>query len=261
VIVPHRLVSLLEDRPKILRSWRAAYLAVALCVPFFVAPSPAHAQSLEEVDLELVLMVDASGSVDAQEYALQRVGYFQAFRDPRVVDAIRSGYLRKIAVAYIEWTGPFLQVPIADWTVLSEADSVEAFAARLQSAPRILYGGGTSVGGAIQYGADSIDANRFTAQRKVIDVSGDGSNTSGPLARSARDRAVARGFTINGLPILTDEPSLDRYFQDEVIGGPGAFMIPAKTFEDFAKAIRTKLIREIAGVDDETDVQTAQRRH
>jgi hypothetical protein len=124
----------------------------------------------------------------------------------------------------------------------------------------VLYGGGTSVGGAIQYGADAIDANRFAAQRKVIDVSGDGANTSGPPAKASRDRAVARGFTINGLPILTDEPYLDRYYRDEVIGGPGAFMIPAKTFEDFARAIRTKLIREIAGVEDEGDVSVAEQR-
>ena len=224
------------------------------------SPSSLPASSLEEVDLELVLMVDASGSVDQQEYALQRIGYFQAFRDPRVIDAIRSGYQRKIAVAYIEWTGPFLQAAIADWTVLSDADSIEAFAARLQKAPRILYGGGTAVGGAIQYGAESIDANRFTSTRKVIDVSGDGSNTSGPVASVVRDRVVARGFTINGLPILTDEPYLDRFYQDEVIGGPGAFMIPASNFEDFAKAIRTKLIREIAGVEDERDVQVVERR-
>jgi hypothetical protein len=243
---------------------RAARLGLAL-VALIVSPVVgARAQSpsspLEEVDLELVLMTDASGSVDMREYALQRVGYFQAFRDPRVVDAIRSGYHRKIAVAYIEWTGPFLQVPIADWTVLSDAESIEAFAAKLQAAPRILFGGGTSVGAAIQYGADSIDANRFTAQRKVIDVSGDGANTSGPLARTSRDRVVARGFTINGLPILTDEPFLDRYYQDEVVGGPGAFMIPASNFEDFARAIRTKLIREIAGMEDGGDVRVVEGR-
>jgi hypothetical protein len=235
----------------------SAFAAVAL---MFVLAVPLQAQSPEEVDLELVLMVDASGSVDQQEYRLQRGGYIQAFRDPRVIDAIGSGYRRKIAVAYIEWTGPFLQAAIADWTVLSDAASIEAFAQRLQAAPRVLYGGGTSVGGAIQYGADAIDANRFAAQRKVIDVSGDGANTSGPPAKTARDRAVARGFTINGLPILTDEPALDRYYRDEVIGGPGAFMIPAKTFEDFARAIRTKLIREIAGGESGKDARMAEGR-
>jgi hypothetical protein len=234
----------------------SAFAAVAL---LFVLAVPLQAQSPEEVDLELVLMVDASGSVDQQEYRLQRGGYIQAFRDPRVIDAIGSGYRRKIAVAYIEWTGPSLQAAIADWTVLSDAGSIEAFAQRLQAAPRVLFGGGTSVSGAIQYGAESIDANRFAAQRKVIDVSGDGANTSGPPAKTARDRAVARGFTINGLPILTDEPALDRYYRDEVIGGPGAFMIPAKSFEDFAKAIRTKLIREIAGGGSGKDARMAEK--
>jgi len=232
---------------------RIAFIAAAFFALLFTgwASVPARAQQgeagLEEVDLELVLMVDASGSVDAQEYRLQRVGYIQAFRDPRVLNAIRSGYLRKIAVALVEWTGPFRQTAIADWTVLSDDDSIAAFAARLQESPRVLYGGGTAVGAAIQYGTETIDANRFTAQRRVIDVSGDGSATSGPPARLERDRAVAKGFVVNGLPILTDEPNLDRYYQDEVIGGPGAFMIVAKDFEDFAKAIETKLIREIAG--------------
>ena len=248
-----------RTRPLVLvASIFAAVLLVSLPLAAEDAPPPGPK---EEVDLQLILMVDASGSVDAEEYALQRVGYIQAFRDPRVIDAIRSGYTRKIAVAYFEWTGPFLQAPVAEWTVLSDEDSVRAFTAKLQSTPRILYGGGTSVGAAILYGADSIDANRFTATRKVIDVSGDGSNTSGPLPNVTRDRVVARGFTVNGLPILTDEPYLDRYYQDNVVGGPGSFMIPAKDFEDFAKAIRTKLIREIAGRDDANDpVQTVARR-
>jgi hypothetical protein len=234
--------------------------ALALLVAAFLSADALAQQALEEVDLELVLMVDASGSVDAQEYRLQRVGYIQAFLDRQVMDAIQSGYHRKIAVALFEWTGPFLQVPIADWSVLSDEDSVKAFAKTLQSTPRILYGGGTAVGAAIRYGADSIDTNRFTAARKVIDVSGDGATTSGPLARIARDDAVRRGFTVNGLPILTDEPYLDRYYNDEVIGGPGAFMIAAKNFEDFAKAIRTKLIREIAGVENDRGVRTAEGR-
>lgn len=231
-------------------------LAFVLFAPFDLAAQ----QSLEDVDLELVLMVDASGSVDAEEYRLQRVGYIQAFLDRQVIDAIQSGYHRKVAVALFEWTGPFLQVPIADWSVLSDEESVKAFAATLQKTPRILYGGGTAVGAAIRYGADAVDNNRFTATRKVIDVSGDGANTSGPLARISRDEAVRRGFTINGLPILTDEPYLDRYYNDEVIGGPGAFMIAAKDFEDFAKAIRAKLIREIAGVAGEERVRTAEGR-
>ena len=207
----------------------------------------APARADEEVDVELVLMVDASGSVDEREYALQRGGYVQAFRDPRVIGAIRSGYRGKIAVAYIEWTGPFLQAAIADWTELSDEASVLAFAARLEFEPRELYSGGTAVGHAILYGAQAIEANRFASRRRVIDVSGDGSTNRGIAAYLARDQVVVRGFTVNGLPILTDEGFLDRYYETNVIGGPGAFMIPAKGFEDFATAIRAKLIREISG--------------
>ena len=235
------------------------FLRILVIIATIVPATHARAQALEEVDLELALMVDASGSVDATEYRLQRMGYVLAFRDPRVIDAVRSGYHRKVAVALIEWTGPFLHVPIADWTVLSDEQSVLAFAAKLERSPRMLYGGGTAVGAAIAYGTDSADNNRYTAPRKVIDVSGDGANTSGPLARAMRDRAVARGFTINGLPILTDEPHLERYYADEVIGGPGAFLVAATGFDDFARAVRTKLIREIAGVEREEDVQTAER--
>ena len=233
------------------------FLGVVVLLVSVVLAGPLRAA--EEVDLELVLMADASGSVDAQEYALQRFGYAQAFRDPRVIDAIRGGYRGKIAIAFIEWTGPVLQVPIVDWIALGDAEQIEAFAKKLETLPRVLYGGGTSVGPAIMYGADSIDENRFTSQRRVIDVSGDGSNSSGLPPSLARDRVVARGFTVNGLPILTDEPNLGRYYEANVIGGPGAFMIPANDFVDFAKAVRTKLIREIAGVENERDLETAAR--
>lgn len=220
-------------------------------------------RAAEEVDLTLALMVDASGSVDSREYQLQRVGYIQAFRDPRVIDAVRSGYFRKVAVTMVEWTGPALQASIAEWTVLSDAESVEAFAKRLETEPRFLYGGGTSVGAAILFGAQVTDESGYKALRRVIDVSGDGSNNRGISAALARDRVVAQGFVVNGLPILTDEPHLDRYYESEVIGGPGAFVIAAKSFEDFARAIRAKLIREIAGRPtqdiDERDMETAER--
>lgn len=230
-------------------------LARIFVAVFFLGLS-APARAVEEVDLELALMADASGSVDGREYALQRFGYAEAFRDPRVIDAIRGGYRGKIAIAFIEWTGPALQVPIVDWTVLGDAASIEAFAEKLETLPRILYGGGTSIGPAILHGADAIDRNDFTSQRRVIDVSGDGSNSSGVPPALARDRVVARGFVVNGLPILTDEPNLDRYFESNVIGGPGSFMIAAENFAAFAQAIRAKLIREIAGVG---KVETARR--
>ncbi len=203
-------------------------------------------------------MVDASGSIDEREYELQRLGYARAFRNPRVVRAIGNGPIGRIAVAYVEWTGPFLQAPIVDWTVLSDPVSVEIFAQKLETEPRRLFSGGTAVGSAILYGADAIDSNAFDGARKVIDVSGDGPTNRGIPAALARDQAVARAITVNGLPILSDYRSLDVYYLDNVIGGPGAFSIPARDFADFNSAILTKLIREIAGVDDPAATQAAE---
>ncbi len=222
-----------------------------------IAGGSARAQ--EKFDLELVLLADASGSIDDDEFLLQRLGVAQAFRNPRVASAVGSGPLGKIAVIYVEWTGPFLQTRITDWTVLSSPASVEAFAARLEKAPRELFSGGTAVGHAILYGVKALDENAFIGTRRVIDISGDGPNNRGLPASFARDQAVAAGITVNGLPILNNWPGLDIYFLDNVIGGPGAFSIPARGFKDFNTAILTKLIREIA--DNETrPVQAASGR-
>ena len=221
-----------------------AILGVAL----WASAPPAAAAKQQEVDLELILGVDVSGSIDDDEFILQRLGYAKAFRNPRVASAIRNGRLRKISVSYVEWTGPFLQVPIIDWTVLHDKASIEAFATRLEIGPRELYTGGTAVGNAILYGAQSIESNNFAGKRRVIDISGDGPTNRGFPAALARDQAVAQGYTINGLPVLGNYPGLDIFFLDNVIGGPGAFSIPARTFKDFNSAILSKLIREIAAV-------------
>jgi hypothetical protein len=208
------------------------------------------AAAQQKVDLELILMVDGSGSVDENEFLLQRLGYAQALRNPRVLSAIRNGPLGRIALAYVEWSGPELKVPIVDWTVIYDRASIEAFAKKLEDTPRQLYGGGTAVGDAILYGARAIQTNPFEGTRKVVDLSGDGPDRNGLPAVFGRDRAVAAGITVNGLPILGEFPGLDVFFIDNVIGGPGAFSIPAKTFKDFHRAILTKLIREIAGRED-----------
>ncbi len=234
-----------------------ALAALALLVAVSIAPPRAQAQ--EKVDLELILMVDGSGSIDDDEFILQRLGYAQAFRNPRVAAAIRNGALRKIAVSYVEWTGPFLQIPIIEWTVLHDEASIEAFATQLEVGPRELYTGGTAVGNAILYGGQSIKSNKFASKRRVIDVSGDGPTNRGFPAAIARDQMVAQGYTINGLPILSNYPGLDIFFLDNVIGGPGAFAIPARTFKDFNSAILTKLIREIALFDTPRGTQTAAR--
>lgn len=227
----------------------ARMLSLALAVVLAVSWSAvARAQGDYPVDLELILMADGSGSVDYEEFLLQRQGYARALREPRVVNAIRSGALGRIALTYVEWSGHSLQVPIVDWTVVSSAAEVEAFAQQLEKQPRSLEGGGTAVGSAILYGVESLNNNLYKGTRRVIDLSGDGPDKDGVAAAYGRDHAVAQGITVNGLPILSPQrPRLDLFFIDNVIGGPGAFSIPAKGFKDFYSAILTKLIREIAG--------------
>jgi hypothetical protein len=205
---------------------------------------PALAQ--KDVDLQLVLAVDASGSVDQVRFELQKRGYAAAFRHARVLQAIRSGPNQAIAATMVQWTGPTLQIQVVGWTKIGEPETAAAFAAAIEGAPRQLFGGGTSISGAIDYGSTLFPRSPFRAGRRVIDVSGDGSNNRGRPANLARDEAVAAGLGINGLPILALEPDLDRYYYDNVIGGPGAFVVPAQSYETFADAILKKLITEIA---------------
>src|SRR3954468_20141144 len=209
-------------------------------------PLRAFAQPLPSVDLALVLAVDASGSVDQVRFELQNQGYAAAFRHPRVVAAIESGPTQSIAVIMMQWTGPALQVTAVPWTRLSDAKSANAFGDAIANAPRALFGGGTSISGAIDTSMALLFDNPFRVARRVIDISGDGANNRGRSAALARDEAVRAGVGINGLPILALEPDLDRYYQQNVIGGPGAFVIAANSYETFADAILKKLIAEIA---------------
>jgi len=207
------------------------------------------------VDLELVLAVDVSLSIDSREALLQRQGYVQAFRDPLVVDAIGQGILGRIAVVYFEWANSAHTQLITDWTLIDSPASAEIFAAALERR-RPGPAHYTSISGAIDFAATLFGDNGFEGTRQVIDVSGDGPNNWGDLVNRARDRAVAQGFTINGLPILDlsagpfsryNIPNLDLYYRDCVIGGPGSFIVVAENFEAFGEAIRRKLILEIAG--------------
>jgi hypothetical protein len=198
------------------------------------------------VDVALVLAVDASGSVDQARFELQKHGYADAFRSPDVLRAIGSGPHRAIAVTMVQWTGPSMHEQVVGWRILSDAASSVAFAAAVDAAPRALFGGGTSLSGAIDYGKTLFAAPQFRADRQVIDISGDGSNNRGRPAAEARDEAVAKGIAINGLPILTLEPGLDHWYEDNVIGGPGAFVIAVTNYDDFAAAILKKLVLEIA---------------
>lgn len=206
------------------------------------------AQPRRAVDLNLALAVDASGSVNMRRFELQKQGYVDAFLDPRVLKAIKSGPLGAIGVAMYQWTGPRLQVPVVGWTFVDDQASVRELALRIGSSQRHLFGGGTSISGAIDFGVQALAQSPFTGGRRVIDVSGDGANNRGRPAETARDEAVSQDININGLPILELEPDLEEHFRSNVIGGPGAFAIAAATFEDFGQAILRKLIQEIAAL-------------
>jgi len=195
-----------------------------------------------------VLAVDASGSVNMPRFFLQRDGYAAAFRHQAVQSAIRNTATRSIAVMMLQWTGPAMQVIAVDWTLIDSDAASDRFAAAIDAAPRELFGGGTSLSGAIDFSSGQFARCAFPAERRTIDISGDGINNRGRPAGDARDQAVAGGIVINGLPILALEPWLDTYYRDHVIGGDGAFLIAAASFEEFAQAIRRKLITEIAGL-------------
>lgn len=201
-----------------------------------------------DVDLELMLAVDASGSVSQQRFTLQKQGYERAFRDPRVLRAVRNGLSARIAVSMFQWTGPHLQAEVTPWMPVSDEASAAALADAIAAVPRRLYGGGTSISGAIDHAAGRFGRGMYKGARRVIDISGDGANTSGRPVVQARDDALAQGITINGLPILSVEPMLDQHYRDEVIGGPGAFLIAITDYDQFAEAIVRKLVAEIAGM-------------
>ena len=228
-------------------TWRILGGALALTL---ATAMPAAAQT--GVDLQLVLAVDASGSVDQYRFELQKRGYVAAFRHVRVLQAIRSGANQAIAVTMLQWTGPMMQVHVVGWSRVGDEESAGAFAAAIERAPRQLFGGGTSISGAIDYSRLILLQSPFTASRRVIDISGDGAINIGRPVTFARDEAVRDGITINGLPFLSVEPDLDTYYFENVIGGPGAVMVPADSYESFSEAILKKLIIEIASDDKKT---------
>jgi hypothetical protein len=216
--------------------------------------APAWHRAPTEVDLALVLAVDVSTSMDPDEQDLQRQGYVEAFRSPLVHQAIRQGIQGRIAATYVEWGGAHrlrYQNVVVPWTVLENPEDSIAFADRLARAPlhRVA---GTSISETIDFSLTLLSSGSFAAMRRVIDISGDGSNNQGGLVTQARDKAVARGVTINGLPIMLKEPdrgenaTLDAYYHDCVIGGVNAFMIPVRERRQFLAETRTKIVREIA---------------
>jgi hypothetical protein len=238
-------------------SLRAVVIAAtSFGIGLFCITAAAHAA--EPVDLRLVLAADVSRSVDDGEFDLQRKGYAAAFRDPRVMRAIRGGALGRISVCYVEWSGADSQKIVIDWTVISDGEQAGWFSDKLLSEPRP-FANRTSIGVAIDYAVTQFERSGTVSERRVIDVSGDGTNTNGRPPILARDEAVKQGITINGLVILSPEPmpwnpehthppgGLQRYYEMNVIGGPEAFAMVVDGYETFAEAIASKLIREIAG--------------
>lgn len=231
---------------------RLATLALALGLVGLAGPASAAV----DVDLELVLAVDVSRSMDLDEQTLQRDGYVAAFRHPDVIQAIRSGAAGRIAVTYMEWSGPSYQHVLVPWTIVGNRAEAERFAALLAQAP-MAREFGTSISGGLQAAAGLFGSSGARPFRQVIDVSGDGPNNMGLPVTMMRDQVIEQGIAINGLPIvlhsdgaysLFNIPDLDLYYRDCVIGGPGAFMVTVDDTNGFEKAIRRKLVLEISGL-------------
>jgi hypothetical protein len=211
----------------------------------------------EDVDLELVLAVDVSRSMDYDELKLQRDGYVNAFKHPEVIKAITSGAVGKIAVTYMEWSGPFYQQVLVPWTRIGSQAEAEKFADLMAAAP-VTRESGTSISGGILTAGRQFQTSNFRGMRQTIDVSGDGPNNMGGPVVPARDQILEQGITINGLPIMLKRQGgvydtfniddLDVYYEDCVIGGPGAFMISVDDMDRFELAVRRKLVLEIAGL-------------
>ncbi|MGL4637048.1 MAG: DUF1194 domain-containing protein [Beijerinckiaceae bacterium] len=233
--------------------WQLPVCLALFLALFAIADRTQARNGPNEVDLELVLAVDVSYSMDIEEQRLQREGYIKALTSPEVLNAIRQGAVGKIAVSYFEWAGAGFQRIIVPWQVIDGPETADAFVAKLAAAP-ISRWYRTSVSGAIQFGQEMFENNGFDAVRRVMDISGDGPNNHGLLVETARDRALKAGIVINGLPIMInngrrsvfDMSDLDDYYTDCVIGGPGSFMIAITGRDQFVAATRTKILREIA---------------
>ncbi len=220
---------------------------------------PPSVRAAEPVDLLLVLAADVSRSVTEPKFKLQREGVAAAITHPEVVRAIASGPNRRIAICFVEWATAGQQSVVVDWTVISDGESARSFGGKLVELPRSFVGS-TSISHAIDFAVVQLERAPFKAERRVIDVSGDGTNNSGRPVNDARDEATAKGITINGLVILTplaesfrpehtNPPGgLEKYFQDNVIGGFGAFTVVAESHAAFGRALTKKLIAEIAGL-------------
>lgn len=230
---------------------------IAAALTFGATTQAQQAPPSAQVDLLLVLAADVSRSVNYEEFKLQRQGYAEALSDPRVLEAITSGRHQRIAVSFIEWSGASAQQVVVDWTIVDGPAAARSFGDLLLELPRA-FAERTGIGAAIDFSMAHLERAPFKAARRTIDVSGDGTNNSGRDVASARDDALRKGVTINGLVILSERPlawnpehthppgGLAHYFRENVIGGPGSFVIVAENFASFGQAIVKKLIAEIA---------------
>lgn len=239
-----------------MRRWGLCSLSI-LTVWLMLAGAAYAAPEGEEVDVAIVFAVDISYSMDIEEQKLQKQGYVEALRSQEVLNAISQGMTGKIAVAYFEWADATDQRLVLNWSIIDgRATAMNVTTAIDESSLRRARR--TSISGAIRYGQKLMEQLPFRAARRVIDVSGDGPNNSGDAVERARDAALAEGIVINGLPVVLkrqtggwgDIENLDQYYHDCVIGGPGSFMIPIRTMDQFLSATRQKIIREIAGLDE-----------
>jgi hypothetical protein len=231
---------------------------------------PAAASAAEDVDLLLVLAVDVSRSIDATKFQLQREGYAAAVADPHVLEAIHTGRTGRIGLTFVEWSGVGAQKVVIDWTTIGDVDSAKGFGDRLLEAPRS-FADRTSISGAIEFAMGQLDKAPYEAARRTIDVSGDGTNNAGRDVAMLRDEAVAKGITINGLVILSDNPmswnpdhtnppgGLANYYRNNVVGGPSAFVMVAENFNSFGQAIIKKMIAEVAQAHEPRPLRAAAR--
>jgi hypothetical protein len=247
----------------------AAALAAAITFSLTVGAAPGRRTvdpnpGITQVDVELVLAVDVSYSMDSDEQALQREGYALALTSKEFMQAMREGANGKIAITYMEWAGQFDQRVVVPWRLIEGPESADAVAAEISAAP-YRRASRTSISGGLRFAKTLFDNSGYQGLRRVIDVSGDGANNSGPLVAPTRDEVLAAGITINGLPIMLnranpgtmDIKNLDLYYEDCVIGGPGAFVVPIREREKFVEAIRTKLVFEVAGRQPEPRIMPA----
>jgi len=246
----------------------AAATALSIALATSAAPTARYFADMREnaipVDVELVIAVDVSYSMDPDEQALQREGYILALTSKEFLQALRQGANGKIAITYFEWAGQFDQKIVMPWRLIDGPEAADAVAAEIARAP-YRRASRTSISGALRFAKPLFDDSGYKGLRRVIDVSGDGTNNAGPLIVPTRDDVLAGGITINGLPIMLKRPyvgtmdivELDIYYEDCVIGGPGAFVVPIREREKFIEATRTKLVLEIAGRQPEAQIVRA----